>query len=216
MTDVYSRIKAAVPEAKLYVAAPSPGAPGFADYVAAGARAARRSGALGLDAHAYGNPAEVEATLKVYRAHWQGPLLVTEHNFGAGRAYDLEGYAAELPESFAVAGRYGVEAMCVFIWDWANPDMRLPTSVSVKGSPAVYNAIKALTKKNRQVTDLASYKYGIATLASELGSEVTGEPLADEEYVGEHLSFQFSSKGVFVYDKKANTPHFLAATLPAK
>src|SRR3990172_7054645 len=77
----------------LYTPAPSPGTADWPAWWQATAQAARDGRFDGMDAHVYGWPSEVAATLAVCRQHWPGPLLVSEHNFGAGRQFSLDAYA---------------------------------------------------------------------------------------------------------------------------
>ncbi len=57
---------------------------------------------------------------------------------------------------------------------------------------------------------------GFKDLADQLGPDVVGEPVEDEQYFpdGSH-SLQMTTKGLMVYSKTGNTTHFLpAAPLP--
>lgn len=107
-------------------------------------RASVEGGAgLGLmHAHAYGDSVTVTARLAAIRRHWRGRLLVTEWNYGAGRAVGDADWATMVPGVVAAANKAGVEALCVFIWAWQTPDTPLPTTVDVAESPAVQQALR--------------------------------------------------------------------------
>src|SRR5262245_12938377 len=140
LTAFGQEVKRRAPSASVYAPAVSPSPPGaWLAWLDATVEGARAGGLDGIDAHAYGNPDQVREVVDAHRSRWPGRLLVTEHNFGAGQQYDLARYAADLPEVIRRCGEREVEAVCLFIWQWANPDMHLPTSVDVRGS-----AIEAL------------------------------------------------------------------------
>lgn len=58
---------------------------------------------------------------------------------------------------------------------------------------------------------MAEFRYGFKDLAERLGREVVGEPLMDEQYIGDAFSVQFTTRGVMIYHKAANRAHFFAA-----
>lgn len=133
LIELGRRVPATI-RARLYVPAVAPGGPDWLAWLDASVSGAAEAGYAGLDAHAYGTPEEIAGVLSAHRERWAGPLLVTESNPGAGRAFDLAQWAADLPAVEAGARRYGASALILFIWEWASaPD--LPTPVNVRGSP---------------------------------------------------------------------------------
>lgn len=132
--------------AKTSIPAVSPGKSGWLNWWYASADAAAEAGFQIMDCHAYGSYAEVAHVLGILRERWAGRLLVTETNFGAGRSYNLELYAAGMGKVVEVARQYRAECLCWFIWTWRDPDMVLPTSVNVKDSP-MEAAIAALVRE---------------------------------------------------------------------
>ncbi len=148
LADFGKAIKQLAPNTRVYAPAVSPGTPDWLAWLDATVGGASLGGLDGLDVHAYGNPAEVRAVLEQTHSRWNGPLLVTEHNFGAGRPYDLARFAADLPAVLSVCAEFDAEAACLFIWQWATPDMSLPTTVDVKGTP-VEQVIATLPDQER-------------------------------------------------------------------
>lgn len=61
---------------------------------------------------------------------------------------------------------------------------------------------------------MAQFVLGFKSKAEELGRDVVGDPLADQDYLplknGDEIAFQFTTKGVLIYSKKANKVHFIA------
>lgn len=120
---------------KLYIAAAG-GSLNSESYISSSAQAVRESGVYyGIDLHAYGNPSEVESRCALLRKHWSGRSIITEHNFGSGRTYNLNLYANDWPRVLQIAAKYGIEAVCVFIWKWYRPDPNVKTTVNVSGTP---------------------------------------------------------------------------------
>jgi hypothetical protein len=119
----------------VYVPAVSPSTDNALQWIGANCRGCTKGGFKGLDVHAYGTLNEFEATLYEHRKLYTGLLIVTEYNFGAGRSYDLQRYADDWASILDIGRRYNVQAICAFIWKWNNPDMSLPTTVDVKGTP---------------------------------------------------------------------------------
>ena len=138
-----SEIKRLCPDQRIYAPAMSPGTPDWVTWLIATADAAKASGLDGCDCHIYGSPAECDVTLNVVRAVWQGALVCSETNFGAGRPYDLQRWADELPGVMQTMEQHGVEAACEFIWFWQGADTPLPTLVDVRDSP-MEDAIRRL------------------------------------------------------------------------
>lgn len=128
---------------RLFAPAVSPGTADWLVWLDATITGARSGGFVGLDVHAYGSPAEVDTVLAEYRKRWDGRLIVTEYNFGAGRQYNLDQWASELAGVDASARHHNVELICPFIWRWHNPDVVLPTPVDVRGTP-VEAALRAI------------------------------------------------------------------------
>ena len=58
---------------------------------------------------------------------------------------------------------------------------------------------------------MAEYRLGFKTKADELGPAVVGEPLEDEWNPHRDLAVQFTTRGVLLYSRRANTVHFLPA-----
>lgn len=110
----------------------SPGSPDYLAWLLATAHAARHF--AGLWVHAYGTPGQVQASVRAARSAWSGRLICTEYNPGAGQTFRLVDWTAAIPRVLALAGELGVEAICLFTWEWWKPDMALPTSVNVKDS----------------------------------------------------------------------------------
>lgn len=151
--SIYNRTRVAVP-------AVSPGTPDWLAWLDASAEGMARGGFGLMDIHAYGDPGEVEAVLAEYNRRRQGcRLICKEHNFGAGRNYDLARYAADLPRVIEVCAKYRVEACIVFVWEWANPDTPLPTTVNVRDT--IVEAAIASMKKEVSVSNYpeAQQKY---------------------------------------------------------
>jgi hypothetical protein len=147
LTAFGQAIKRLAPGAVVFAPAVSPGTPDWIEWLDATARGARDGGYDGMDVHAYGNPGEVRSVVQAHRDRWSGRLLVTEHNFGAGREYDQARYAADLAGVLAGCATCDVEAVCIFIWEWETPDMALPTTVNVKGLP-IERAIQMLPRED--------------------------------------------------------------------
>jgi N-acetyl-anhydromuramyl-L-alanine amidase AmpD len=143
----------------LYTPAPSPSVQ-FPTWWAATASAAATGHFDGMDVHAYGSPEEVSIVLGEARDQWARPLLCSETNFGAGRSYDLRVYAAALPVVHQVCEAHHVEALCLFIWQWANPPA-LPTTVDVRGT-VVEGAVRELAKCLNGGDPMASSDYPAA------------------------------------------------------
>ena len=118
---------------QLFIPAISPGLPNWVDWFRASVKA--KYGFSGIDAHIYGDTIDFKNTLQRIRDFYDGRLIITEYNFGAGRPYDLNVYAEDWPEILQIAQAYEVEICFVFIWRWINPDMYLPTSTDVINSP---------------------------------------------------------------------------------
>lgn len=131
----------------VFAPAMSPGVPGAERWIEATAASAEAAGFDGMDGHVYGSPEECRQQLILLRSVWPAfrRLMVTEHNFGGGRRYDLNQYAADLPRVLDLCAEFRVEAMFVFIWRWAHPDMYLPTTLDVKGT-VVEKAIMSMAK----------------------------------------------------------------------
>jgi hypothetical protein len=55
------------------------------------------------------------------------------------------------------------------------------------------------------------FHFGFAAKAEELGHDVVGDPVEDENYISQNYSLQMSEKGVMIYSKTANRVHFLKA-----
>ena len=55
---------------------------------------------------------------------------------------------------------------------------------------------------------LYEFHFGFEAKANELGRDVVGDPIMDEEYIGENYSYQFTTTGKMEYSKKANTVKF--------
>ncbi len=137
LTAFGQAVRARRPDIQLYTPAIAPWWVGWRDWVEA--TLAVTSATIGLyagrDAHAYGTLAEVADILWQVQSDRQD-VLVTELNFGAGRDVDLRDYAASLPDiTEECLLRARVQAVCYFIWHWQNPDMELPTSLDVRGTP---------------------------------------------------------------------------------
>jgi len=77
----------------------------------------------GWDAHCYGNTGEFETQLAKYRSRYDGPILITEFNYGPGpgRSYDAWG-TYQLKDIAAAASRASVLGLIYFAWEWHNPD----------------------------------------------------------------------------------------------
>ncbi|MCL5265193.1 MAG: hypothetical protein M1343_08390 [Chloroflexi bacterium] len=213
-----------IPGISLWLPAPSPGMADSPDWVQGMADCARENPDLfiGLDAHAYGTPQEVDGVLSVFRHHWQGPLNVTECNFGAGRQWDLNAYAAALPEYLAVARKHKVNFLGFFIWVWNNPDMKLPTTASIKDTPmetAMRNYVDggetvawdrhAVYDEWQKLFGGQGYNPGDA-----FGQIIKSNP--DREYgvfvggyhVEEPFIYAYTTVGIFCYDKRSSKAVF--------
>lgn len=202
---------------ELYVPAISPGGPRAAEFLAASVAAAKAGQHAGLyggiDCHAYGSLAEMVAELGKFRAQWSGPSVITEHNFGAGRPYDLNTYAREVPANAQAAATRGFSDLILFIWDWATPDMALPTSVSIQGSPleAALPTI-AKTYHNGAITVATlTFERGFKTFATALklkGIDPGIPKYAPELYVtgsnGFEVAYQETTTGFLIWNKQLN------------
>ena len=79
---------------------------------------------FGWDAHCYGSAGEFETQLAKYRSRYDGPLLITEFNYGpgSGRLYN-NWHDAELPLITSAAIRNDASGLIYFIWEWHQADM---------------------------------------------------------------------------------------------
>jgi hypothetical protein len=79
---------------------------------------------FGWDAHCYGSAGEFETQLAKYRSRYDGPLLITEFNYGpgSGRLYN-NWHDAELPLITSAAMRNNASGLIYFIWEWHQADM---------------------------------------------------------------------------------------------
>lgn len=59
--------------------------------------------------------------------------------------------------------------------------------------------------------DVPEYHFGFKDLYDQLGHDVVGAPLTDEEYISENVSMQFTENGFMMYSKLANKPYFFEA-----
>jgi len=115
---------------KFSIAAPSPGLLNYYDFLQQGIDVATYYNLKYIDAHVYGNAEQVIALLDYYRSTWGGSVIVTEYNFGAGNNYTISNWCADYVTIMKVAALY-VDAFCIFIWQWDNPNVALPMSVDV-------------------------------------------------------------------------------------
>ncbi len=143
---------------RLYAPAVAPWHTGWLDWLQATIDAvleldhAGTSAYVGIDGHVYGDPGQVDNLLWEYRRRWDGKLLISEYNFGAGREYSLQQWAWDLPKVAELGRKYRCETICLFIWRWQNPDMALPTLVDVKGTP-VESALAELNRGEDNVNE---------------------------------------------------------------
>lgn len=54
------------------------------------------------------------------------------------------------------------------------------------------------------------FHFGFEAKANELGRDVVGDPIENETYISDILSFQMTTKGIMLYSKNANTVKFIA------
>jgi hypothetical protein len=78
------------------------------------------------------------------------------------------------------------------------------------GDARVQELIGRIKAKLDVPTSAYSFQFGFKDKADELGESVVGVPLENEYYIGDHHSFQMTSKGLMVYSKEANKVLFLA------
>lgn len=121
----------------LYYAGMSPGVPGWeAWYTDPAARRATEV-ATGLVVHAYGDLAQLQATVRfVVDQYPSKPLWIGEWNWGAGRHIpDVDGWAQETVWPFLdwCAAIPQIEAATWFSWAW-DQSPTLPTSVDARGT----------------------------------------------------------------------------------
>lgn len=198
LTDFGHHVAAKHPWIPIFAPAISPATPDWLDWLDATVAAAKAADFWGLDAHAYGSPAEVAATLAAHRSRWDGPILVSEHNFGAGRAYDLGQYARDLPLVLEFAGDYQTKAVCLFIWEWeGGPD--LPTTVNIKDT-----VVEDYLKERAMAYQVGP---GVAAKLAERGDEAQ----SDEQWIGSLMSVTAGKDGLYIYVKQANRTYFLAS-----
>lgn len=120
---------------KLSLPAISPGLHGWDTYVSINADLARKYNMKYLDAHIYGNIGEFEDTLYTVENLWQGNLLITEHNFGAGRDYKDSQWAQDYCNIIKLFQYHtNIKLFSEFIWEWCNPDRVLVTPINIKDS----------------------------------------------------------------------------------
>ena len=141
-------------EVRERVAVPAIGAPldpRYPAWIEASAAGARAGGLSILDVHAYGTAAEIAGTLATVRRYWQGRLLVTEANPGAGRVFTGAEWAASLPSVMQAAREHNAEAVCLFLWYWERPDVSsLPSHLNVRDYPEVCQVLSDLARKERE------------------------------------------------------------------
>lgn len=120
---------------KLSLPAMSPGLHGWETYFKISADAARAFNLKQLDAHIYGNIGEFEDILYKIEGIWQGDLLITEHNFGAGKDYRETQWAQDYCNIIKLFPNHpNIKLFSEFIWEWYNPDIVLVSSVNIKDS----------------------------------------------------------------------------------
>ena len=147
--------RAMPPEVRERVAVPAIGAPLDARYpswIEASAAGAKAGEFRIMDVHAYGSPSEIASTLATVRRHWQGRLIVTETNPGAGRVFTGQEWAASLPAVMQAARTHGAEAVCLFLWYWQTPDTTLPSHLNVRDYPEVCQVLSDLARREREET----------------------------------------------------------------
>jgi len=131
--DAEVRARVAHPE-RLLAMPPSPGMPNWPDWVTiAGPHAV----------HAYGDFSAMRAIVEAYLSETDGDLVVTECNFGAGNAVDVDAWALEELEPFLdwCAGVERLRAVAYFAWRWRGaPPMPTPVDAAGTGVQAVLSA----------------------------------------------------------------------------
>lgn len=201
------RVKRLQADGSIFALAVSPGTADWLDWLDATAEAAQDADFDGLDAHAYGTPDEVCAVLAATRARWPRPkrLIVTEHNFGAGREYNLTRYAADIPAVMQVCAEYDVEVLGLFLWYWWHPDSKLITPVDIKGSVVEV----ALQNIPREV-GMANYSFTLGFAAYAAAHPEVGLPISELQYDANGNGYQYCENGMLIWAKQANCVQFYA------
>lgn len=125
--ELYAELRLARPEAVLLYAPPSPGVPAWEEWVSPSAPA--------YGVHAYGSFDQMRQVVQWYLAHTAGELWLTEVNFGAGNAVDVDAWAEGELAPFLdwAAAEPRVRMVAYFAWRW-NESATLPTSVDAAGT----------------------------------------------------------------------------------
>lgn len=112
--------------------------------------AEKRGSWAGWDAHCYGNVGEFSTQLDKYEQRYDGPLLVTEFNYGPGQGRQFGDWAQEqLPLILDRALQATVEGLIYYIWEWHGPDISYwPTEADVASNPALAAAITEINKRS--------------------------------------------------------------------
>lgn len=162
-----------------------------------------------------------------YGAHFPSKaLLLTEVNDNGhagtgdpvGRGGEIGSYLAWLAQACPA-----VELACLFAlpgqdgapdwWGWTSEMVAgFRTADIGRGDPAPTTDVDPANIAGG--AEMAEFQLGFRAKADELGAEVVGEPLEDQDYLpltnGGEIAFQATSKGLMVYSRAANKVHFLA------
>jgi N-acetyl-anhydromuramyl-L-alanine amidase AmpD len=131
---------------RVAVPAVSPGTQDWLRWLEASVVGARQGGLSILDAHAYGVPEQIANVLWEHRRRWDGRIICTESNPSPALYWTENAWADDIPLILGKAQEQTVESVCLYIWEWANPDSQISTSVDVRRYPAVQAAIREAAK----------------------------------------------------------------------
>lgn len=101
---------------------------------------------------------------------------------------------------------------------WALDRYNKPNAEPTPGVKERYR--KSLTKAIDFVNyldtgeDMPEFQFGFKALADSLGADVVGEPVTDEQYIGDAYSVQFTTTGKMEYTKEGNQAYFFEAVRP--
>jgi hypothetical protein len=175
----------------------------------------------GLCLHAYGSSTDIVNRYADYRAYFQDtPIVLGEWN--GPNEYDTLSMLAkiELADPNFLGATY-------YIWEtnnpgehqlsvWGNPDrlwvFQNPPLAQPSRPPEPMPEPPTPTPPIPEEPTVPEFQFGFKAKADELGPEVVGEPLEDEQYIGDNVSMQFTTTGVMMYSKQANIVHFLAGS----
>lgn len=123
-------------------------------------------------------------------------------------------------ESTRLDAQPRVQAAIYFILTWENYNamgtQREGDEFSLTWFPDLVDQFKAANESAAIIqggSDVPEFVLGFKDKADELGHDVVGDPLEDQDYLplatGGEIAFQTTSKGIMIYSRKANRAHFI-------